>query len=152
MYLPEFYEEILDTKKFSKRPSTLPSRNLYRTLFQTYGSKRVYSRVNYIFLKVKRPDIFPGTSECFPCRKKFPKFGKIVRNIFRGIFLHRTFPQGNFPVLVEIKTRLKPWIYTFKICNILINSVVLILAGQKNFRKGFWKFPETLRLLLYKNI
>jgi len=39
----------------------------------------------------------------FPCRKKFLKFDKIVRNIFRGIFLRRKFPQGNFPGFVEIK-------------------------------------------------
>ena len=42
-------------------------------------------------------------SEVFFCRKKFPKFDKIVRNIFRGIFLRRKFPQGNFPGFVEIK-------------------------------------------------
>ena len=45
----------------------------------------------------------PKFSEMSPCRKKFPKFDKIVRNIFRGIFLRRKFPQGNFPGFVEIK-------------------------------------------------
>ena len=45
----------------------------------------------------------PEFSEILPCRKKFPKFDKIVRNIFRGSFLWRKFPQGNFPEFVEIK-------------------------------------------------
>ena len=45
----------------------------------------------------------PEFSEILPCRKKFPKFDKIVRNIFRGSFLQRKFPPGNFPGFVEIK-------------------------------------------------
>ena len=45
----------------------------------------------------------PEFSEILPCWKKFPKFDKIVRNIFRGIFLRRKFPQGNFPGFIEIK-------------------------------------------------
>jgi len=45
----------------------------------------------------------PEFSGMSPCRKKFLKFDKIVRNIFRGIFLRRKFPQGNFPVFDEIK-------------------------------------------------
>jgi len=38
------------------------------------------------------------------CWKNFLKFDKIVRNIFRGIFLRRKFLQGNFPEFVEIKS------------------------------------------------
>ena len=45
----------------------------------------------------------PKFSEMFPCRKKFLKFDKIVRNIFRGIFLRRKFLQEHFPGFVEIK-------------------------------------------------
>jgi len=45
----------------------------------------------------------PKFSEMFPCWKKFLEFDKIVRNIFRGIFLRRKFPQGNFPGFIEIK-------------------------------------------------
>jgi len=55
--------------------------------------------VNYTFIHKIFPGIFRGT----PCRKKFLKFDKTARNIFREVFLRRKFPPRNFPGFVEIK-------------------------------------------------
>jgi hypothetical protein len=41
--------------------------------------------------------IFPKFFEICFRRKKFPRFNKIVRNIFRRIFLRRKFPGETFP-------------------------------------------------------
>ena len=52
----------------------------------------------------------PEFSEMIPCRKKFPKFDKIVRNIFRGIF----FSGGNFPGELSDIYRNKTLVYSRK--------------------------------------
>ena len=52
---------------------------------------------------IKIYNCFPRNFPKHPYRKKFQKFDKIVRNIFRGIFLQRKFPPGNFPEVVEVK-------------------------------------------------
>ena len=44
------------------------------------------------------PEFFPSTLP-----EKFLKFNKTIRNIFRGSFLQKKFPQENFSEFVEIK-------------------------------------------------
>ena len=52
----------------------------------------------------------PEFSEMIPCRKKFPKFAKTIRNIFRGIF----FSGGNFPWELSDICRSKTLVYSRK--------------------------------------
>ena len=59
--------------------------------------------VNYTFIRNIVKGIFPEVFRSTPLSEKFPKFDKIVSNIFRGIFLRRKFPQGNFPGFIKIK-------------------------------------------------
>ena len=67
-----------------------------RLFFVKYISSTLCSYKGVIFFF--SPEFFPSTLP-----EKFLKFNKTIRNIFRGIFLQRKFPQGNFSEFVEIK-------------------------------------------------
>ena len=88
--------------------------------------------------------ISPKFSEMSPVGKKFPKIDKIIRNIFRGIFLQKKFPQGNFPGFVELKHLFTAvnlyFLKVHRLCNFSCDKFV---AGQKSFRKVSRRFPET---------
>jgi len=82
----------------------------------------------------------------FPCRKKFPKFDKIIRNIFQGIFLRRKFPHGNFPEFVEVKhlfTAVKLYFletyYSYKSCCDKVGH------GTEKFPKSFQDVSGNIR-------
>ena len=53
----------------------------------------------------------PEFSEMHPYRKKFPKFDKLVRNIFRRIFLQWQFPRELSGIFSEVK-------HTFTVMNL----------------------------------
>ena len=121
-------------EKFTKKfPGSF--RNLVR---HKYG-KQLFTAGKLYFLLIKFYVIF---HEVFwndsLCRKKFPKFDKIVRNTFRGLFLWKKFPLGNFLEFVEIKCLftaidlhfLPGWYYYKFICDKLV-------PGQKKFPKSF---------------
>ena len=92
------------TQKNFRKVLQLYQTEIYITSSSSHmGTYKCLQPGKLYFFKVKRPDTFPRTSEVFLCRKKFLKFDKIVRNIFRGIFLQRKFSQGNFPGFTEVK-------------------------------------------------
>jgi hypothetical protein len=70
--------------------------------------------------------------------KKFPKFNKIVRNIFRGIFLQRKFPPENFPEFFEIKHSFTAVnLYFYKVHHRYKFLWEKGVVGQKNCQKSF---------------
>ena len=87
------------TKKF---PKSFPevSGNIGNN-FRIKAYNTCFQSVNCTFYYWNLITFTPKFSEMFPCRKKFLKFDKIVRSTFRGIFLQRKFPQGNFPDLLK---------------------------------------------------
>jgi hypothetical protein len=110
--------------------------------------------VNYTF-NACHVTIF--SPEFYPVGKKFPKFDKIVRNIFRGIFLRRKFPQGNFPEFFEIK-------HSFTAVNLYFCKMYhqykffcdKFVVWQKNCQKSFLtisgNIPDNLGIKVYNPV
>jgi hypothetical protein len=59
--------------------------------------------VNYNFTIKNYIQCSPEFSEVLHLSEKLQKFDKIVRNIFRGIFLRMKFSPENFPEILEVK-------------------------------------------------
>ena len=99
--------------------------------------KNLFTAGKSYFLLLKFNDISPEFSEMFPCQKKFPKFDKIGRNIFRGIFLRKEISPRELSGICWNKTR----VYSRKIvffCHVASLELPLWQVGH-----GAEKFPKS---------
>ena len=96
------HPKILKMKQFETlRVQPRNFRNVATTLLSV--SDKLNYPYGFLLIRYTRMYLHFGTNY-----KKFLKFGKADKNIFRGIFLRRNFPQENFPGFIEVNTCLQP--------------------------------------------
>ena len=110
--------------------------------FGLKGYNTCLQPVNYTFIIKILCHLSRNFPKCSPVGKNFWNLTKLPEIFSGGFFSRGNFPRETFRDLLNCNTCLQPWICTFKMCNILINSVV---SSCSRNRKGSEKFSGSFR-------